>query len=902
MADEDAQLWHTLDVQEVISRLNTKPEKGLSREEAARRLQQHGPNAFESVGRVPWYRVLLRQFTDVLIIILMVAAGVSVAVGEVVDAITILIIVILNGTLGFVQEWRAERAMEALQRMLAPRCVVIRDGHAQEIDAKELVSGDVVVLEVGDRVPADLRLVESLNLRVDESSLTGESVPASKGIESVASETPLAERSSQAWMGTAITNGRAQGVVVATGMETEFGRIAHLTQSVVDEATPLQRKLAKLGKQLGILGISVSMLIAVTGWLLGNPLVEMFLTGVSLAVAVVPEGLPAVVTITLALGVRAMVRRRSLLRRLHAAETLGSATVICTDKTGTLTQNEMTIQHIWLPEASVDVTGVGYTPEGRFQINGQSVAPQGNPGLFALLGAGLRCNHAKIAEDERGYYAMGDPTEAALVVAARKAGLDPEESSQLLSEFSFDSRRKRMTVIEKSQDSLVAYVKGAPEVILERCTHILKSNGEHELTKDNLEEATDAYQEFAEQGLRTLALARRVLPEDLPMDEEQVEKELTLLGIVAIIDPPRPEVHQAIQSAYSGGIKVVMITGDAPATALAIAHRIGLKSQRAITSQDLSEMDDEALKAALREDVIFARTTPEHKMRIVTQIQEMGNIVAMTGDGVNDAPALKKADVGIAMGLRGTDVAKGASDTILLDDNFATIISAVEEGRRQYDNIQKFVRYLLSSNMAEIIAILVNIIMRAPLILLPAQILWMNLLTDGLAAVALGVEPAERGIMDRPPRSPQSHLLERRGVLRILLLGGYMGAMTLWFFHHYRAGGHSLDVARTAAFTGLVVMEKVNVFNFRSLRQPLLRVGLFTNPWLIAAWTVNMGLQLAVVYVPFLQRAMHTAPLAGMDWMLLLAFAAPIFIVDELYKWLSRAREHSRGQGSTDIV
>ncbi len=572
MSDDNSSLWHTLDVQEVLSRLSADSEHGLDKEEAARRLQKYGPNAFESVGRVPWYRVLLRQFTDTLIIILMVAAGVSAIIGETVDAIAIITIVVLNGALGFVQEWRAERAMEALQRMLAPRCVAIRDGRAQEIDAEELVPGDVVLLEVGDRVPADLRLVEALNLRVDESSLTGESVPVSKEIEPVDPDTPLAERSSIVWMGTAITNGRAQGVVVETGMETEFGRIADLTQSVGDEATPLQRKLARLGKQLGIFGLGISMLIAVTGWLLGNPLVEMFLTGVSLAVAVVPEGLPAVVTITLALGVRAMVRRRSLLRHLHAAETLGAATVICTDKTGTLTQNEMTIQHIWLPEASIDVTGVGYALEGDFHIDGQSVAPQENPGLFALLETGLRCNHAKIAEDERGYYAMGDPTEAALVVTACKAGLDGDERPQFFSEFSFDSKRKRMTVIEKTQEGLVAHVKGAPEVILERCTRILKSNGEHELTRDNLEAAADAYQSFAEQGLRTLALARRVLPEDLPIDEEQVERELTLLGIVAIIDPPRPEVQDAIRLAYTGGIKVVMITGDAPATALAIAH------------------------------------------------------------------------------------------------------------------------------------------------------------------------------------------------------------------------------------------------------------------------------------------------------------------------------------------
>ena len=892
MADEKLS-WHALAVQEVLSQLNVDPKHGLSKEEAMRRLQQYGPNAFEVVGRTPWYRVLFRQFTDALIIILLAAAAVSVAVGEVVDAITILIIVVLNGALGFVQEWRAEQAMEALQRMLAPRCNVIRDGHAQEIDAKELVPGDVVLLEVGDRIPADLRLVEALNLRVDESSLTGESVPVSKSIDPIAPETPLAEQSSLAWMGTAITNGRAQGVVIATGMETEFGRIAHLTQSVGDEATPLQLKLATLGKQLGILGIAISMLVAVTGWLLGKPLVEMFLTGVSLAVAVVPEGLPAVVTITLALGVRAMVRRKSLLRRLHAAETLGSATVICTDKTGTLTQNEMTVQHIWLPEAELDVTGVGYTPEGEFRLGGDGIVPEGNPGLINLLTTGLKCNHAKIAQDERGWYAMGDPTEAALIVAARKAAPETEDSPEFLSEFSFDSRRKRMTVIERTQDGPMAHVKGAPEVILERCTRIMRSNGERDITDANLEAATAAYQQLAGRGLRTLALARRSLPGDFPLDEEQVEQELTLLGIVGIIDPPRPEVAEAIRLAYSAGIRVVMITGDSPATGLAIAQRIGLRAHHALTSGDLSEMDDEALKAALQEDVIFARTTPEHKMRIVTQIQEMGNIVAMTGDGVNDAPALKKADVGIAMGLRGTDVAKGASDTILLDDNFATIVSAVEEGRRQYDNIQKFVRYLLSSNTAEIVAILINIIMKGPLILLPAQILWINLITDGLAAVSLGVEPAERGIMDRPPRSPQAALLERRSILRILILGGYMGLVTLWLFRYYLAAGHSVDLARTVAFTGLVIIEKVNVFNFRSLRQSLLRVRFFSNPWLIAAWTLNLGLQISVVYVPFLQKAMHTVALAWTDWALLLVLSAPILIIDELYKWRLRARTSS---------
>jgi len=890
-ASKDTPSWHSMDVSEVLSRLDSSPEDGLSAAEAASRLQKYGLNTLVSVGKAAWYRILFRQFTDALIIVLLVAAVVSVVVGEPADAITILAIVILNGALGFVQEWRAEQSLEALRRMLAPRCKVIRDGQAIEIDADKLVPGDMVLLEVGDRVPADLRLVKALNLRVDESSLTGESVPVSKGIESVDSQADLAERSSVVWMGTAITNGHAQGAVVATGMTTEFGRIAHLTQSVGDEATPLQLKLARLGKQLGVLGLGISTLIALTGWIMNRPLLEMFLTGVSLAVAVVPEGLPAVVTIALALGVRAMVRRKSLLRRLHAAETLGAATVICTDKTGTLTENKMTVQRVWLPGAEIEVTGVGYTPEGEFQSKGGKIAPEKMPDLIAALRTGLRCSNASIAQDEKGWYAVGDPTEAALVVAAKKAGLGEEESSKVVSEFSFDSRRKRMTVVEEFQGKRTAHTKGAPEVILERCTHILSGSEEREMTDADREAAVSAYQKMAEGGLRTMAVSRRVLSEDVPLEEEGVEQNLTLLGIVGIIDPPRPEVREAMRLAYGGGIRVIMITGDAPETAIAIAKLIGLPAERATTSRDLSDMDDEEIRAALKEEVLFARTTPEHKMRIISQLQEMGHVVAMTGDGVNDAPALKKADVGIAMGLRGTDVAKGAADTILLDDNFATIISAVEEGRRQYDNIQKFVRYLLSSNTAEIVAILFNIILRGPLILLPVQILWINLITDGLTAVALGVEPAELGIMERPPRSPRAHLMNRRSIVRVLMFGGYMGLLTLWLFNHHMAVGNGYAYAQAVAFTGLVMMEKINVFNFRSLRQSLFKIGFFSNPWLLVAWVTNLGLQLSAIYVPFMQRAMHTVAIGWRDWVLLLIAALPLIAADELYKLWIRRRE-----------
>ncbi|MDY6990492.1 MAG: HAD-IC family P-type ATPase, partial [Thermodesulfobacteriota bacterium] len=715
--------WHSLDAEAAITRLHTDFGQGLSTQEAALRLQHYGPNTLETRGKAPWYALLARQFVDVLIFILLAAAVISVAVGEMADAVTIMVIVLLNGALGFVQEWKAERAIEALQRMLAPRCKVMRNGQEQTVDAKELVPGDIVMLEIGDRVPGDLRLLETLDLKVDESSLTGESESISKDIAPVNEETPLAERLSVAWMGTAVTNGRARGVVTATGMATEFGRIARLTQTIGREVTPLQRKLAVLGKQLGIFSIAISVVVAVSGWLLGKPLVEMFMTGVSLAVAVVPEGLPAVVTITLALGVRSMVRRRALLRRLQAAETLGSVSVICTDKTGTLTQNEMTVTHIWLPAGEIEVTGIGYDPRGHFHEQGQQLNHRQRSDLLAVLETGLRCNHARIAKDDRGWYQIGEPTEAALVVAAYKAQLHLEERPQTVSEFPFNSRRKRMTVIQHLPKALIAHVKGAPEVILERCSRIRRGITEREMTEADLRAATSAYQALAEGGLRTLALARRSLPEGIALNEVQIEQGLTLLGIVGIIDPPHPEVPEAVRLARSAGIRSIMITGDAPATALSIARSIGLRVKRAIRGRELKAMNDNILRRALQKEVLFARTTPEDKLRIVSVLKKMGHVVGMTGDGVNDAPALKKADIGIAMGLRGTDVAKGASDMILTDDNFASIIRAVEEGRRQYDNIQKFVRYLLSSNMGEVLAIFVNILLGGPLILLPVQIL-----------------------------------------------------------------------------------------------------------------------------------------------------------------------------------
>lgn len=881
--------WHHQSVQTVITTLKADPQKGLSTAEAEQRLAEYGPNSLQTSKREHWYQILARQFIDVLIAILFLAAIISLVIGEVGDAVTIFAIIILNGILGFVQEWKAEKSLQALAQMLAPYCTVIRGGREQKIEAQLLVPGDLVALQIGDRVPADLRLIDTTNLKADESALTGESGSAHKESAAVAPETPLAGQSSMAWMGTNITNGRAYGIVVATSMETAFGQIAKLTRDITREITPLQRKLAVLGKQLGIISIIISVIVAQAGWFMGKPLLEMFLTGVSLAVAVVPEGLPAVVTITLALGARAMVRRRALLRRLQAAEALGAATIICTDKTGTLTQNEMTLRRIWLPAGKIDVTGTGYDPAGHFEVNQQKIDYRHRPDLLALLNTGLICNHSRLKKDDKGWSQAGEPTEAALVVAAYKGWLSPPTDEKKRIEFSFNSTRKRMTIVQQQPDkNRQAFTKGAPEVILERCSKILVGTEERPLIEKDRDNVTAVYMEMASQGLRTLALAQRILPQEIALNEEAVEVDMTLIGVVGIIDPPRPEVEHAVHTAHTAGIRIIMITGDAAATALAIAQRVGLAARKAITGPELSRLNDPTLNSLLAEDVVFARTTPEHKLRIVTLLQQQGEIVGMTGDGVNDAPALKKADIGIAMGLRGTDVAKGAADMVLTDDNFASIISAVEEGRRQYDNIQKFVRYLLSSNMGEVIAIFVNILLGGPLILLPVQILWMNLVTDGMTAVALGLEPVEKGIMNRPPRATHEPVLNHSGMAMIFILGGYIGIATLWLFHHYQAAdnSHAANVAQTVAFTGIIVLEKMNVFNFRSLQAPMSVIGIFSNLWVLGAWVLTIGLQLCAIYIPFLQQALHTVPLRWEDWGWIIVIALPIFVVTEFYKWI----------------
>ncbi len=903
-ASPPSRRWHDLDRRAVATALDTDLLEGLTEAEAERRLVAIGRNRIEEVETTRRITSLVRQFTSPFILILLFAAAISAALGEVVDALAIAAILLLNGLLGFFQEWRAERALAALRRMLQATSTVIRSGRRQTVESLSLVPGDLVSLEVGDRVPADVRIVEAVNFRTDESSLTGESAPVQKSTIPVAPDTPPAERTPIGWMGTTVSQGRALGLIVATGMRTEFGRIAHLTQVVSTEQTPLARRLAILARQLGIVSITIAIVVGVVGTALGRDALEMFLTGVSLAVAVVPEGLPAVVTITLALGVRSMTKRRALLRRLQAAEALGEASVICTDKTGTLTENQMTVREIWLPAGSVLTTGSGYDPAGHFELDGQRVDYRARPDLLAALKTGLICNDARVSKEAEQWVAIGDPTEAALVVAGYKAWLDGEERLERVAEFSFSSERKRMTVIARSDTDLTAHVKGAPEAILERATHFFDGEDDLPLDQSERQRVTQAYEALAADGLRTLALARRRLDANVELQPDQVESDLTLLGFVGILDPPRPEVRAAIATAREAGIAVVMITGDAPATALAIARRIGLGAERAITGSELDELDDETLIAALEGDAAFARTMPEQKLRIVDLLQSRGHVVGMTGDGVNDAPALKKADIGIAMGIRGTDVAKDASDIIITDDNFASIMSAVEEGRRQFDNIQKFVRYLLSSNVGEVTAILTNLIAGGPLILLPVQILWMNLVTDGATALALGAEPAEKGLMRRPPRAPADPIVSRLGLLMLLSLGAYIGIATLWLFHHYRTahGPGGVVVAQTVAFTGIILLEKMNVFNFRSLRGPLSHVGFASNRWLLTAWAGTIGLQVVAVYFPPLQRVLGTVPLQATDWFHMAAVALPVFLVPELVKWGTSRRKPGLGGAQTPQI
>ncbi|HEC68067.1 MAG TPA: HAD family hydrolase, partial [Candidatus Desulfofervidus auxilii] len=784
-------------------------------------------------------------------------------------------------------------ALEALKKMLALKAKVIRAGNLMSIDTRFIVPGDIVVLEIGEKVPADIYLLETESLQIDESVLTGESVPVSKETGVLPQATSLAEQKNMAFMGTIVTNGYGRGLVVATGMQTEFGQIARLTQEVKEEESPLKKRLNVLGRRIGEISLVIALLVVILGIVQKRPLLEMLLVGISLAVAAIPEGLPAVVTMTLALGVKNMVKRNCLLRNLTASEGLGATSVICTDKTGTLTKNEMTVKLIYTPDKFYEVSGEGYQPKGDFLHNAQPVDLSKELGLFLLLKTGLLCNRAVLKKTEQGWQVLGDPTEGALVVAANKAKIFKKdiscETCPLITEFSFTSVRKRMTVIYHYPEKNIAYVKGAPEVLLPLCQSYQRNGEIKELTKTDQEYFNQVYKDMAAKGLRILALAYKEIPLEIThFIAEKVEKNLIFLGFAGIVDPPRPEVKAAMERAKNAGIEVIMMTGDSPLTALAVAREISLFSPKAIRGTEIEKLDEASLRKILQTTKVFARVNPAHKLKVVDILQKQGHITAMTGDGVNDAPALKKANIGIAMGIKGTDVAKEAADIVLLDDNFASIVSGVEEGRREYDNIQRFTRYLLSSNFAEIVAIAGAMFLKLPLILLPVQILWMNLITDGMTALALGMEPPAKDVMHRPPRDPQQPILSKKVFLIILAIGIWMGVTTIFSFSHYLGSENMLSKARTIAFTGIIIFEKINVFNFRSFRFNLWDIGFFSNPFLIIAWLITVSLQIMVVYFPPLQHILHTVPLNLADWGLIFILGIPILIAGEIFKFLRK--------------
>lgn len=896
----DERNWHNLEVADVLETLQTS-HGGLSQDEARQRLARFGPNELVRKGRVSPWAIFLEQFKSVLIIILLVAVALSAVLGEEKEAILIGAIVFFAAGLGFIQEYRAERAMEALEKMAAPTASALRDGKETEIAAVELVPGDIVLISTGDRIPADARLIEAVNLRAEEASLTGESLPAEKTSNPIAGEASVGDRRNMVFMGTAAVYGRARAVVTATGMATEFGKIAGLLQEVKAEPTPLQINLNRVGKYIGIGTVMLTLLLAGLGIARGHDILEMIIWGIALAVAAVPEALPAVVVISLALGVRRMARRHALMRRLPAVETLGSTTFICSDKTGTLTQDQMTVRRIHVDGRLIDVTGTGYDPKGECLLGGETVDPAHDIALGTLLRAGGLCNDASLASVDDRWEVRGDPTEGALVVAAAKAGLWREElASQLprIDEIPFSSETKRMTTVHQTPQGRVAYSKGAPEVILKSCGYIHAGGGERELTPKDRESVLAASEAMAGDALRVLGVAYKHGAMG-PDDAWSPEQDMAFLGLVGMIDPPREEAREAMRVCSQAGIKSVMITGDHRTTAVAIAEELGLlKEGLAMTGAELDALTDEEFEALAESVEVYARVSPTHKLRVVEALDKKGHVVAMTGDGINDAPALKRADIGVAMGITGTDVTKEVADMVLTDDNFASIVAAVEEGRGVFSNIKKYLMFLLSSNIGEVL-LMAGAILFGPLIGLPygaipliaIQILWVNLATDGLPAIALSVDPPAPDIMGQKPR-PRGQGIFTRPVVMLMIVGGVWSALVnLGVFKWALDEGRGIGEAQGLCFLTLVLIQFFKAYNFRSDKKSVFKIGMFRNKWLNLAIVSQVILMLLIVYAPFLQELFRTFSLGVGDWAVVILLAGSVFPVLEITKLMIRWRE-----------
>lgn len=922
MADD----WHALPADAVLQRLDTSS-LGLSSEEAQKRLARVGPNELIQTTRISPLRIFLEQFTNVLVVVLIFAAIISAALGlskgeaaELYDAALIFVIVGLNATLGFVQEYRAEKSLQALKALAAPKAHALRGGQTVNVATRDLVPGDIVLLAAGDRVPADARLTEAASVRTNEASLTGESLPVTKTPEPLSQNTFLADRKNIVYMGTSVEGGRAKAVVVATGMSTELGKIATLVQQETKEETPLARQLDRLGRQIGIavLGIAV-FVFAINVWQDISQIEEFFLIAVALAVAAIPEGLPAVVTISLALGLQRMVKRNALVRKLPAVEALGAATVICSDKTGTLTKGEMNVRSIFVGGTWYEVRGEGFDPHGEILADGQPARLEDHPGLRELLVCGVLCNDSILKREGSRWTVDGDATEGALSVAAIRAGLEPDALRAewaRVAEIPFTSERKKMSTLHarvppKDLPDLLAlpeskrmdrlgvygekrlYVKGAPERILAGCTHHFVGGRVEPMTDFDRKQYLYHNQEMATRALRVLGFARRDFPSEAPpLEEDEAEREATFLGLVGMMDAPRTDAIRAIQDCKKAGIRVVMITGDHKLTAMAVAREMGILSEGelALTGEDLEKISEEDLVRDVERIKVYARVAPEHKVRIVGAWKKKGHVVAMTGDGVNDAPALKRSDLGVAMGITGTDVAKESADMVLLDDNFASIVAAVEEGRGIYDNMRKFVRYMLSTNSGEVLTIFAASVLFLPQPLVALQILWINLITDGFPALALTVEPKERGLMDRKPRDPKASILSGGIGFHIAWVGVLMmvGALALFL---WAIGNRTQAEARTLVFYVLTMFQVFHVLAIRVERKSVFTEGFFRNRYLIAAVAITVGLQFLVIYAAPLQTAFETVAIPWEDLVLATLVGSSVFFAVEFEKWLRRRHE-----------
>lgn len=869
----------------VIKALDTS-EKGLSSEEAENRLKKYGKNELKEEEKKSVVKLFLSQFKNLLILILMAAALVSAFLGELIDAFVILFTVFVAGVLGFVQEYRAEESIKLLKSLTNPEALVVRDGKEVKIPSSVLVPGDILLLQAGDRISADARLLEGFSLRIDESSLTGESVPVEKSTGVLPPDTPEPDRKNMAYTGTAVAYGRGKAIVTATGMKTAFGRLAGLLGEIERERTPLQAKLDQFGRWIGVATFVVVAFVAVLGILHGFPPFEMFLWGVALAVAAIPEALPAVVTVGLALGVRRMIKRHALIRRLPSVETLGSTNIICTDKTGTLTQNKMTVEKVYVNGTMLNVTGKGYEPVGDFLCGD---TPACDMYLHRLLVIGALCNDAGLVQEKGKWDITGDPTEGALVVVAAKAGIwKIAQKHRRIGEVPFSSERKMMTTLNISEDSIYANSKGAPEVILASCTKIFLGEQEEQLTPEIRQNILGTVNEMANLSLRVMGFSYRKFTEDI--NPEEAERDMVFAGLMGMRDPPRDEVKVAIATCTSAGIRTVMITGDHRTTAAAIARELGIlrKGELVLTGSELDAMDSREFEEIVEKISVYARVYPEQKLKVVEALKKKGYVVAMTGDGVNDAPALKAADMGIAMGITGTDVSKEASSMILTDDNFASIVSAVDEGRNILKNIKNFIAYGLTCHIGLVLIVLIGVLTWEILPVIAVQILWINLITDGLPPMALSVEAPDRGLMRQKPRKAKEGLVSKRMIVSGLGLGFLIALQSIGVLHWALNTGVPLPKIQTLIFTLVVISLMFNAFNWRSDRYSVFSLGVFTNRPLVYAVLSTVLLQLAAVYIPIMQTAFRTVPLSLSDWGMIIPLASTTLIAMELTKYLER--------------